>query len=268
VELNENIAQQIERYLREDLDDRELESFQELLRNDKNLNELVLKYKEIYDTMDETSWNLTKFDPENEKAQHLLEFFKDEKNKKYLRELENIIVEQKSSKMNIRAIFGTAAVAAVLVLAIFFMRNNKTVDYGQLYDQYASLDELPSFTERGITDSVMSLIETQFYAKNFKSVNTVVEDNEEDFDEDQKSLVYIYQGVSYGERGMYQQAYDALSSTELYDNSIYSQMADWYLGLAMMRGESIAKAKEIFTLIAKDDGHYKQADAKQILKKL
>lgn len=256
--------------LRGELGDAEQADLEQLIAQDAELAEAVKAYREAYEILDETSWKLTGFKPELKRAKDYLAFYTDEKNKQYYNELKNINLNQKQNKMSKTTIFGAIGVAAAIVLAVVFLnKGGADTDYGSVYDQYASLDEIPTFTVRGATDSVLSLIETQFYAKQFADVNTIINENEEAFDDDQKSLVSIYQGVSYGERGMYEEAYEVLSKRELFENSLYDQMAEWYLALALLNGETSARrAVEMFKEIAGDDTHYKQAEAKQILKKL
>lgn len=270
MESNDKLEALIEAYLLGTLDGDELAGFEQMMRSDPELAERVRIMAEVSGMLDENSWHVGEFDRDNPKAKEYFEFFNENRNKDYLQELEKISVNPKTGKMNFKSILGLAGVAAIVVVGIilFNRKNQETPDHSQLYAEYASLDEVPSFTVRGATDSIINLIELQFQAKNFEDVNTLVVEHEDEFDEDQKSLMNIYQGISYGERGMYDQAYDVLDNTELFDNSIYSQMAEWYLGLALMKGDSDKRAKEIFMDIASNDNHYKQSEAKQILKRM
>ena len=270
MEQNDKTYELIEAYLRGTMNENELSDFERMLLENPELKQTVAEFKEVYDVLNEEDWKITTFHPDLQKARDYLKFYTDNKNKKYLSQLQEISIDHKNqSKMNIRTLLGTAAVAAVLVIGIVMLKNNSgATDYDALYAEYASLDELPTFTVRGVTDSVISLIETQFYAKEFEDVNNLISNNEESFDDDQRSLVSIYQGVAFGERGLYDEAYDVLSNAEIFENSIYAQMTDWYLALAFLNGESVPKAKELFKEMAQNDNHYKQAEAKQVLKKL
>ena len=177
--------------------------------------------------------------------------------------------------MNTKNLFRIAGVVAVIAVVFISCKNgnmpaNETAhaDVSDLYKEYMDVSEIPTFTTRGATDSVLSLIEMSFTSKEFEKVNSIIADNESNFDEEQKDLIYIYQGISYGERSMYDKAYESLNNSEIFEGSLYEQMADWYLGMTLLSSNNLVKAKELFVSISENENHYKQQEAKTILKKI
>lgn len=169
--------------------------------------------------------------------------------------------------MRTRTIFG-ATVLAILIFASCGQNKQKVVDFDSLISAYMTVDDIPSFTQRGSVDSVMNIIETSFNDKNYEAVNNIIISNQESFADSDKDIVYIYQGVSYAKRGMYTEAYDVLSNNEIYENSLYEQMANWYLAMSMMKTQNVSEAKKLLTSFANNPSHYKQEEAKEILRKM
>lgn len=169
--------------------------------------------------------------------------------------------------MRTKTILG-ATVLSIIILASCGQNKEKAVDIDSLISTYMSVDDIPSFTQRGSIDSVLNIIETSFNSKNYEAVNDIIIKNQESFADGDKDIVYIYQGVSYAKRGMYTEAYNVLANNEIYENSLYEQMANWYLAMSMMKTQNVSEAKKLFTAFANDPSHYKQEEAKEILKKL
>ncbi len=276
MEYNDEIYKLMEGYLDGSLSEEASRAFQDQLESDPELAKALKIFAEMKDVYDDGKWPITKFDPSNEKAQAYFEFYHNDKNKKYLKKLENLEITPKVkniNEMNTRSLFRVAGIAAVIVVALLLWKNfgsssDKAVfaDGKEVYNEYMDMSEVPTFTVRGATDSVLNLIETSFSSKEFEKVNTIISNNESAFDEDQKDLIYIYQGISYGERSMYEKAYESLNNTEIFEGSLYEQMADWYLGMTLLNSNNMHKAKEVFAGISQNENHYKQQDASKILK--
>lgn len=164
-----------------------------------------------------------------------------------------------------KLIFSAAILFAVLMVTSCNSEPKGTVD--ELISTYMTADDLPTFTERGTTDSLLSLIETSFNSKEYELVNNIVIANQDSFSQEDLDAIYLYQGVAYAQRGMYDKAYDVLANKEIYDNSLYGQMANWYLAMAMLKNQKVSEAKKLFTQFANDEKHYKQEESKEILKK-
>lgn len=270
MEPNDNILSLVEAWLRGQLGAEETAELERLMAEDTELADAVNSYKEAFEVLDETSWKLTEFNPDLQRARDYLSFYADEKNKAYFNEL-NAISQggQRRSVINRRSIFGAVGVAAVILLSVVLLRNGGDTDVNALYAEYAALEEIPTFTVRGTTGEILSRIETQFHEENYAEVNAIISNHQDEFDEEQKSLIAIYQGVSFGERGMYEEAYAVLNDPAVFGNSIYGQMSEWYLALIMLNHEpDRARAKQLLKKIAGNSKHYKQAEAVQILGKL
>jgi tetratricopeptide (TPR) repeat protein len=64
--------------------------------------------------------------------------------------------------------------------------------------------------------------------------------------------------------GRYQDAVTLFESKSIAE-SRYEQQARWYKGIALIRSGNKEKAREIFQSVAEDDGHFKRAEAQQLL---
>ncbi len=170
--------------------------------------------------------------------------------------------------MKTKTLLMAAVVAAILIGTSCSSNKSKSVDVDQLFSTYMTLDDIPSFAQKGSVDSVINLVETAFKSKDYKGVTNIIASNQSEFDEADFDLIYIYQGVSYAKTGKYDKAHEVLANNEIYDNSIYGQMANWYLAMSMMKGQNVSEAKKLFTKFANDPTNYKQAEAKEILKKM
>ena len=278
MEYNDEIYKLMEDFLDGKLSEEKARAFQNKVDNDAELSEMLKMHKELNEVLNEDKWVRTQFDASNQKSKEYFDFFTDNENKKYLQSLENLDINENlknKNKMDVKRLFRVAGIAAVLVVGLLLWKNfdsssNDAVfaDGKAIYSEYMDASEIPTFTVRGLTDSVLSLIETSFISKEFEKVNTIISSNESNFDEEQKDLIYIYQGISYGERNMYDKAYESLNNSEIFEGSLYEQMADWYLGMTLLSSNNMGKARELFVSISENENHYKQQEAKTILKKI
>jgi tetratricopeptide (TPR) repeat protein len=131
-----------------------------------------------------------------------------------------------------------------------------------------NVDEIPSFTERGINDSVFALIEKNFNARNYSQTIEIISMYETNFPPEKTDLINIYKGITYTELGRYDEATSLLSEESVFSESLYNQMSQWFLALNYLKAEKIAEAKQILKEIAKNKQHYKFEEARAILKKL
>lgn len=274
MEYSDEISRQIEAYLRGTLDGVALQEFESLLKSDAELSNQVKHYKEVVSVLDEETWALSKFDANNDKAKTYLNFYTDKKNQDYFKKLENLDVSENESqnRFNIRSIFGAVGIAAMLVIAFFiYNANSGSTNYNQIADAYINKSEIPSLTVRGSSadiDSITSLIDSNFELGKYEAVNNLIDANQNSFSEETVSLLYLYEGFSYNERQQYEKAQGIFGNKDLFSATVYDQLAEWQLALSFLQSDDIDEAKKLLLKFSKDKSHFKQKEAKEILRKI
>ncbi len=274
MEYSDEISRQIEAYLRGTLVGESLLNFENQLKNDVELSEKVKHYKEIVSVLDEDSWALSEFDAKNDRAKTYLNFYREKKNQDYFKKLENLDYNESENQnsFNIRAIFGVVGVAAMLVIAFFiFNPNAGSIDYGQIADAYINKNEIPSLTVRSGSndiDSIAILIDSNFDLGKYEAVNNLIDANQNSFSEETVSLLYLYEGYALNEREQFDRAQEIFGNEEVFGATIYDQLAEWQLALSYLQSNDIEKAKKLLSRFSKDKNHFKQKEAKEILKKI
>ncbi|MEZ5023295.1 MAG: hypothetical protein R2728_08565 [Chitinophagales bacterium] len=268
MDYSEDIQKQIEAYLLGTLSEVELQQFEALLEEDNSLATFVGNLKEVNEVLQNDSWAFSDLDINNPKTKEYLDFYLDDKNKAFYNQLKDLSNGKEKKKFNIRTLWQVASVAALIVIGIFIFKPSNSIDYNQLYSSYMNVDEIPSFTERGINDSVFALIEKNFNAKNYSQTIEIISMYETNFPPEKTDFINIYKGITYTELGRYDEATSLLSEESVFSESLYNQMSQWFLALNYLKAEKIAEAKQILKEIAKNKQHYKFEEARAILKKL
>lgn len=268
MDYSEEIQKQIEAYLLGTLRDVELQKFEALLEADDSLAAFVGNLKEVNEVLQNDSWAFSDLNTNNPKTKEYLDFYLDDKNKAFYNQLKDLSNGKEKKKINIRLLWQVASVAALIVIGFFIFKPSNPIDYNQLYSAYMNVDEIPSFTERGTSDSILTLIEANFNAKNYDQTIEIISMYETNFPPEKTALINIYKGVTYTELGQYDEATSLLSEESIFSESLYNQMSQWFLALNYLKAEKIVEAKLILKEIAKNKQHYKFEEAKAILKKL
>jgi tetratricopeptide (TPR) repeat protein len=80
--------------------------------------------------------------------------------------------------------------------------------------------------------------------------------------------VRYYSGISNIELNNYNQAILMFESIIKDGNNLYTENADWYLGLSYLAAGQVNQAESVFTRIISTPGHYYYDEAKSILEKI
>jgi hypothetical protein len=270
MELSDNIQDLIVAFVRGELSGTALESFQKLLIENPNVEEEVEQLKALTEMLDEDSWSITPFDAQNETAKEYLKFYTDKSNQTYFQLLKSLDAEANQPKQwrKLKWMYSALATAAVLIIGIFLFQPKEKQDSAKMFSAN-NVEELPSFNVRSATpDSILLQIEKAYNQQQFSKVNDLIEQHLADIPPEFRDLVSIYNGVAYGERALYPKAIEIFSNPDIFDDSIYQPMADWYLALYFLKSEKIIKAKILLMEIAENTNHYKQNEAAKLLKEI
>ncbi len=171
--------------------------------------------------------------------------------------------EHKSERL---PVWGYAAAAAVIVIALVYVLFFTGPQAGELYAAY--YEPYPNLIEpnvRGETYPENSLAAAMaFYNQGdfTKALNIIsrLPENEK------TGFLYLYEGICYLETGEPEKALRSFDRARQKSESLKGQ-AQWYSGLTYLKMEDIPNAREIFTMLSESDNPY-QSDANEILNQL
>jgi len=78
---------------------------------------------------------------------------------------------------------------------------------------------------------------------------------------------HFYSGIALQETGKYQNAIKEFETVTIDKDNLFTEQADWYIGLCYLQTNENRKAYKQFKRIAKKEGFYQQK-AKAILRKI
>ncbi|SEB73337.1 hypothetical protein SAMN04489761_1601 [Tenacibaculum sp. MAR_2009_124] len=256
----------IERYLKNELDNKERTVFEERLRTDGEFNEKVNFEKELFNTFNENEWS---FHHNNEEDLKDLEsYFEKEEVKELQQNIKSSFESIKKKKpTKVRKLYFISIAASITVLLGLFLLKpfNTKLNSNALFEYYLPTEELPTFVNRGDNDLEDLVRGENFYrSKNYKrasdTFNTILEKK------DASVGAYIYAGLSYAQLGEYEK------SEKIFDRLIQSDLIDaekgyWYKSLVNLKSNNIEKAKEDLRYIITNSLYHKK-EAQELLKKL
>lgn len=256
----------IENYLKELLSEEQKQAFLKRLDSDAEFRELFSLEKQLFDLLNKDSWSFVKHksSPEINDYTELLRS-DDIQNLKSALTKANSNFKSKSKKPN-RKLYYYLAAASIVIFLMVQMLSNQNISNQELYDDFASLNDLPSFVTRGSDDIDNELVNAQILlkSKNYKeALNMLVpilKTNKND------ALIYIYTGIAQTELDLFQNAektFNDLINSDL----AHAQTGYWYKALLLIKTDRIEEAKEILERIS-SKSLYNHKKAKRLIKKL
>ncbi|WP_299115437.1 hypothetical protein [uncultured Winogradskyella sp.] len=238
----------IDKYLKGLLSKDEEESFLERLNSDVLFKENFELEKELFNVLNEEEWSYAKnLSEEVHDYKRLL----DESDIQDLkRTLDKVNSSQKtvSKRANIKLLYYLAA-ASIVVFMVFQFFFNQKISNQELYKEYASLSDLPSFTTRNITDSTGAKLvraEKLFDSKNYKEAlaifKPIIETDQSDI------FIFLYAGISQTELEKYAEAettFNILIDSELSNANV----GYWYKALLFLKQDRVGDASKILKKI-------------------
>jgi len=134
----------------------------------------------------------------------------------------------------------------------------------KLYAMYYDSGESISITRAGGANVVEALL--QFQNKNFAEASVLFTELMKN-DPDNIALKY-YSGISNMEIKDYSESVSLFGDIIKEGNTLYKDNAEWYLGLSYLVTDKTEKAREQFEMIAENEDHDFNKDAKSILQKM
>lgn len=244
--------EELESYIHSELSDEELASFEaELTSNQKLMDEIEL-IKNIDLALSETDVMQLR------------------------NNLQNIAGEIAANKQTERSFAGkfkakrivlsTVAASLILLLGItgILSRQSSQNDvYQKFYNKYEATGIVRSanLTANQTLTEALQKFENQDYNAALNLFSEVI-------NRDQNNMVgHFYTGVSLQETGKYQNAIKEYETVIIDKDNLFTEQAEWYIGLCYLQTNENKKAYQQFKKIAKNEGFYQQK-AQSILSKI
>lgn len=160
------------------------------------------------------------------------------------------------------------AAASIIILAAIgstiLFRSMGTDSNERLFKQYYSPENLINVTRSGdanIVEAVMRFQEKNYpvAAKLFKQILSSDKDN---------FAGWFFYGISCIETENYVDAEKAFNTIIVDDQNLYTEHAEWYLGLCFLKSNQTVKAREQLTKISTNPENIHRMDARHLLEKL
>jgi hypothetical protein len=189
--------------------------------------------------------------------------------------LQNIAGEIASSKQTERSFAGkfkakrivlsTVAASLILLLGITGILSRQSQDniYQKFYSKYEATGIVRSanITANKTLSEALQKFENQDYNAALNLFTEVIA-------RDQDNMVgHFYAGVSLQETGKYQNAIKEYETVIIDKDNLFTEQAEWYIGLCYLQTNENKKAYKQFKKIAKNEGFYQQK-AQSILNKI
>ena len=194
-----------------------------------------------------------------------------EKNIMQFRYKLNMIHEQqiKSSSGKVRNLFerkwhlAAASITILILVGSLLISNIGNSGPEQLFNQYYTTENAVFTTRSSNDDNNIELKEglQQFQLNNYSEAITWLKKSPDNI------VSEYYLGISYIETKQYSQAKEAFHKIIEQESNLFTEQAQWYKGLCLLKLNEISEATLLFTSIKNSSSLYND-DAGEILKKL
>ncbi|MBN1598240.1 MAG: tetratricopeptide repeat protein [Bacteroidales bacterium] len=175
----------------------------------------------------------------------------------------NIHAGKKKRTFFTAGIAASVAISVVLVLNVF--KSNVTA--GDLVNQYYKPAEISmSFRAKG-EENDNNIRQAMIYYENKNYIEAIALFEKILKEDDSRIGLNLYSGISNMEIREYEKANDNFQKVIDHQTNAFIESANWYLGLCYLMTDDVEKARQIFTAISDEKGHYAK-NARKILRKL
>ncbi len=261
----EKIFEEIEAYLQHKMPEKEIILFEERLKTDAALKELMALYDSVDVVLGKKQERFVADNTDEKKEMDRLlesDVYKNIANNLKAVNDEYQIEKQRKNGFMRYLYIATSSVAALLIV-FFILKNNfgnDTMD--TYYNDYANWETFPSLIEKSDTNKEASKIEILYRAHKYKDVIAHIPK-----DKTQEVNKLLYLGASYFKLQEYKEAHKVFDKI-IASNSIDNSKGYWYKLLLFLKQKDIVKAKKMIAIIKKDSNNYNYAKAVQLSKKL
>ncbi|MFK7832986.1 MAG: hypothetical protein AB8B52_06900 [Winogradskyella sp.] len=253
----------IDNYLKGLLSENDQKAFLERLKSDALFRENFKLEAELFNALDDNSWNFVK--AENDEVKDYVELLEadDLKNLKKTLEQTNTEFNNEKKETSKRLFYYLAAASVVLFLGFQLLFNNSVTNQ-DLYNDYVMFSDLPSFVSRSDDANVLIEAERLFENKNYSEALVLF--NSVKATQKYDGTLMIYTGLSELELGNYEAAlftFDYLTDSDFLD----AEKGYWYKALALLKYDQSEEAKVLLDYIVSNN-LFKTKEATTLLDQL
>ena len=253
----------IDNYLKGLLSKDEEKSFLERLESDTEFKEKLQLEEQLFNSLSNDSWSYS--NEENPEVKEYVELLREDDLQDLKKTLAKTNNEFNSNKQkSTKRLFYYLAAASIVVflgLQIFFNQNRSNQE---LYNEYVSLNDLPSFVSRGDSTDELAKAQSFFEDKKYQEALSIFQSQLNT--SDTKANLYIYKGLAEAQLEKYTDAektFNVLINSDLID----AQKGCWYKALLLLKTNRVEEAKKLLdNVISKSLYNHKKA--KQLLSDL
>ena len=239
----------IDRYRNSDLDDAGMLAFQEDLKVNRELAREFQLEKDIDDALKDA-----------ETIDFLSKVINAQKEYKRLHKGLGVVVQ-----MGKKYWYAAASILVlILVTGSILLLGPSQYSNEKLFSMYYNSGESVGIARSGnglVVEAIMMYHEKDYGNACQLFTDILIEDPD-------NVAIQYYCGISNIEIKNYDKAITLFNNIISENNNLYIEYAQWYLGLTYLIDGETNRAKEIFSEIASEDGHYYQDESKSILEKI
>lgn len=249
METNEQIFDQVERYLAGEMSEQEKSAFEQRRKDEAEFGEEVLRHLQARAAIREAGRKQLK-----QSFEHI-----------YQQEMANQPEQKRSRFVSMMMAWRIAAAIVFLVVAaglLWQLFNSATPQ--ELYAEHISFPSVPEVRGKAQKDSLAWERAIQAYKKkDFQQSVELLEPFSTSDTFSYRSFASFYQGLAYLQIEQPQEAIQRFQQVER--PGLYTEQVDWYIALAYLQAGDEEGARTALQKILDQQGHYKAKEAEKVL---
>ena len=267
MKLNDTTYNSIKKYLDNKMTSDELLAFEKEITINKDLKDTIDILKKMDIVYSDEQWQLYDGDIDKLKEANTLFLEKDvdDFSKKIRASQEQFKANSSSTSISFSKYIAAIAAVFLILLGTNHFFNSKTSS-SSLYNEYYSMDDLPSFTVKSSTTTKLEKAEYLFKSKKYEEalqLLNLVQNSENKFN---PSLT-LYLALTNAQLANYQKSLDYLD-TLLQSNTLDSHKAYWFKALIYLKQNNKEKAIKTLKILTQNKENFNYNKAVSLLEEL
>jgi len=264
--IDNNIYDKIKAYLGNEMTNEDRTNFELEIKYNPDLKDTISIFKTMAPIYSETDWAL--YDGELKHLKETSNLFKGEAIEAFSKQIKNASnnYNAKKKKSTFIKYISSLAAAIVILFSGYHFLNTETTSL-ELYNNYYTIKDLPSFTTKNDTLNTLVEAETFYIAKQYKKALNKFKLSESYMDSKLNPNLTLYIAICYIELNEYNLALERLNVL-LKSDSLDAHKAYWFMALSYLKQNNKTKVIETLELLIKDENNFNFLKAKKLLNEL
>ncbi len=257
------LLETIDNYLKGELSEMELSNFEKQILENKELEELVLIQKKLFEVNNFDTINIERNVASDEDYNYYKEQLLKEENQELFAKIKEIGQKENQPKYGKKRgylKYYIAASIAIFFSVVFVLNSNSSLD--NYYYENVNWEELPSFVSKEQSVSNFTKAETLFRNKEHEKAILIFSSIQPDDELHPYALMYI--GASYDELNKNDEALQVFDKLIKLPEFEESSRGYWYKLLIYLKENNKDKAIEMRSLILKSSSNFNYEKAKNL----